>query len=113
MSSLQINKLGEKLLGSKWIGVFPLNRIPVIRNGGMVINNQSEDLPGEHWIAVYIDDLTVSVFDPLGQVYPALLVSKIMKTRKKIVFNRIMYQDPFSQTCGQHCISWLYKQANN
>lgn len=84
--------------------------MPELRHGAMIVNTQPHNLPGQHWIAIYITNTTVKVFDPLGQVYPSFLVNEILKTRKHVTFNRVMYQNPLSTTCAQHCIAWLHKQ---
>jgi hypothetical protein len=111
-SSVQINYGGKRLLGSKWIGVYPLDKIPpILQNviGGMIVNSQTSTLPGEHWIAVYFTNLEIRVFDPLGLLYPAFMVNTLLQMgNKKVTFNSKMYQNPLKSTCGQHCLLWLY-----
>ena len=93
-------------MGTKWVGVFPLDKIPINRRGGMIINTQESNLPGEHWIAIYVDD-SIFVMDPLGFYYPQPLVNLVSETRKKVFYNKIQYQDPLTDFCGHICLIWL------
>ena len=108
MNTLQVNNIASKLLGSKFIGVYPLNKLPnLLTNGGYIVNTQSSELPGEHWLAFTVDNNQINVFDPYGYYYPSILVNKLHATRKSIIYNRRQYDEI---NCGQLCISWLYKQ---
>ena len=112
MNSVQIEEIGRKWLGSNWLGVFPLDKIPFIsENRALIVNTQSSNLGGEHWIAVYNKPEHVLAFDPFGFYYPPLLVSHLSSLSKPIVYNKIRYQEWLSTTCGQHCLLWLKFQA--
>jgi hypothetical protein len=111
LSSLEINRIGSILLGSKWIGVFPLDKVPLDREGGLVVNTQPSTLRGEHWLAVYITLYKINVFDPFGFYYPSLLVNRIETMNRSTFYNNVMYQDPLSKTCGQYCLLWLTLQS--
>ena len=86
-SAEEIFDVGKKLLGDQFYGVYPLNRMPILKPGGFIINTQSSNLPGEHWIAVFVKPDVVKVFDPMGFYYPAALVEKIER-----VCNRVEYK---------------------
>jgi hypothetical protein len=107
ISSLEIDKIGQHLLGSSWLGVFPLDHIPMIEPGGFIVNTQTSNLPGEHWIAVYIKPFEINVFDPLGCYYPSLLVNTLERMSCTIKYNKYHCQDPLTQSCGQYCLLWL------
>lgn len=110
-SSIQIKQIGTKLLGSEFLGVYPLDKLPFIPvNKAIIVNTHSSNLGGEHWIAVYNKPAKILVFDPLGFYYPNILVSHLSKISKPIVYNKIRYQDPFTTNCGQHCLLWLKYQ---
>lgn len=108
-SSIEIQAIGSKIKGFR--GVYPLDKIPFLINGGYIVNTQTSSLPGEHWIAFHVNPLRVAVFDPLGRFYPSILVRKLHTLNRSIVYNKIMYQNPFSNTCGQYCLAWLYEQS--
>ena len=94
-------------MGSKWCGVYPLDKIPNLTNGAYIINTQTKTLPGEHWLAINVDDNKISVMDPLGIYYPDKLVKSILQYKKKVQFSKIRYQDPLSNFCGHICLIWL------
>ena len=111
-SSVQVNKIGKQILGNEFVGVFPLDKIPYLSNNqAIIVNTHSSHLGGEHWIAIYVKPGNIFVFDPMGFYYPALLISKLQTMGKPIVYNKTMFQNPLTQTCGQHCLAWLlYKK---
>ena len=81
--------------------------IPILEHGGFIVNTDTSNLPGQHWIAVYINQSEIQVFDPLGFYYPALLVNTLMRMNTNVVFNRIRCQPPNTTICGQCCLLWL------
>ena len=117
ISSIQINEIGTKWLGSDFLGVFPLDKIPYIpENKALIVNTQTSTLSGEHWLAVYNKPENLLVFDPFGFYYPSLLVSTLSRLSKPIIYNRTQYQQWFTTTCGQDCLLWLkyqYEHRNN
>lgn len=107
VSDSEIDTIGKSKLGSLWLGVYPIDKIPFLTEGCFVVNTQTSTLPGEHWLAVNITKTCVKVFDPFGFYYPNLLVKKLTTLRRPIWFNRIQFQNILSKTCGQHCLVWL------
>ena len=111
ISSIQIDKIGKEWLKSEWLGVFPLDKIPYIPvSRALVVNTQTSNLEGEHWLAVYHKPEHILVFDPFGFYYPSLLVSQISSLSKPIIYNRTQYQKLLSTNCGPLCLLWLRKQ---
>lgn len=72
-----------------------------------MVNTDTSNLPGEHWLAVYISNERINVFDSFGFYYPDMLVTQLERINRPIVYNRIQYQDPLSTVCGQFCLLWL------
>ena len=108
MDNFQLDYFGKKYIGKKYIGAYPLNRIPQIKsNTCFIVNTHSEELPGEHWIAVNVTDLQIQIFDPFGKYYPITLINKLTKSRKRVIFNKTRYQSYSSNYCGLHCLIWL------
>ena len=110
ISALEIHKSAKKLLGVNWLGVYPIDKIPFLHEGAVIINTQTSTLPGEHWIAISITPMTVKVFDPFGFYYPHLLVKKIHTLNRPVWYNRVQYQNITSKDCGPHCLNWLANQ---
>ena len=46
-----------------FLGVYPINRLPPIRNGAFVVNTATSDHPGLHWVAVWVRDDVIEYFD--------------------------------------------------
>jgi hypothetical protein len=117
MNSREVLKYGRDIAGrDNFIGVFPLDKVPQHFETGnsFIVNTQTHNLPGEHWLAVYVGEASIRVFDPMGFYYPAKLVNQLsMGCRKEIIYNRIRFQPPLSNLCGEYCLGWLktiYKQ---
>ena len=91
--------------------MFPLDKLPYFPvNKALIVNTQTSNLGGEHWIAVYHKPANILVFDPLGFYYPQMLVSHLSIISNPIVYNKVRIQNPFTKTCGQHCLLWLKNQ---
>ena len=121
MYASEIARAARHLNIENFIGVFPLDRLPASqltrapRPCSFIVNTDTSNLPGKHWIAVSCSGSgIVHAFDPLGQCYPFLLCRFLAKQgrTRRVLFNRVMYQNPRLRTCGQHCLRWLkYKQG--
>lgn len=112
MYSNEIVKIARKLKIKNFIGVFPLNQLPppssYRRPFCFIVNTDTANLPGKHWIAVsFAKNGIVRAFDPLGVYYPAMLCDYLARSNRRVSFNHVMYQDPTSRLCGQHCLRWL------
>lgn len=103
----QLNRIGKSLLGDRFIGVYPLNHIPILRKGyyGFIVNTDSDNLRGKHWIAVYVTPHVTHVFDSFGRIYPPYLINKL--SGRKLRFNRQVYQQRWTTNCGWWCLQWL------
>jgi hypothetical protein len=66
----QLNVLGNKLFGGKFVGVFSINTIPKnLKPGSFLITNTKEaEVEGEHWLAVVIGNhKTIYIYDTYGR----------------------------------------------
>ena len=114
MYSDSIERLAKKKLKIRGFrGVFPLNNLPRdLRTPPpphrFIVNTHTDNLPGEHWLAVsYEKTGPILVFDTMGFYYPLKLAKYLAKFRRKLLFNKIAYQKPGSKQCGQWCLRWL------
>lgn len=109
----ELIEAAKQLNIENFIGVFALNRLPpslthYAKPLSFIVNTDTANLSGEHWIAVHFSNLDViQAFDPLGVFYPVLLSNYLAKRGRRVIFNRVTYQDPTRRTCGQHCLRWL------
>ena len=74
----------------------------------LVVNTQSHNLPGEHWIAVFIDkDKRGEVFDSLA-LPPSILLSRWMnRFTHSWRMNKLSFQHPLRGTCGGYVIYYI------
>ena len=74
----------------------------------IVVNTQSHNLPGQHWIVVFIDkDKRGEVFDSLA-LPPSILLSRWMnRFSRSWRMNTLSFQHPLSGTCGGFVIYYI------
>ena len=97
-----------------FVGVFPLNRIPHLNSSvvmhGLIVNTQTDNLPGQHWIAVRILFDRAWIFDPLPlHPPPPTLCDHLLHhcNIRSLYICTLQVQPPTSQTCGHHCVYFL------
>lgn len=108
---LSSNFLRKVLNDSKFfLGIYPqdfLLRLKIESPAFFIINLDVSSMPGSHWIALYIDNSSIEIFDSLGlekstwDRKPSILlrfVEKYAKTRKLRISRKI--QHDFSNFCG-------------
>ena len=74
----------------------------------LVVNTQCHNLPGEHWIAVFIGkDKRGEVFDSLA-LPPSILLSRWMNHfTRSWRRNALSFQHPLRGTCGGYAIYYI------
>ena len=74
----------------------------------LVVNTQSHNLPGEHWIAAFIDKhKRGEIFDSLA-LPPSILLSRWMnRFTRSWRMNMLSFQHPLSGTCGGYVIYYI------
>jgi len=108
MNTIEVYKSGKKLLGSNFIGVFPLDKLPrQLKRGAYVINTDPAHRPGQHWIAVNISKSEINVFEPYGFYYPKYLTNRLRATGLPIKFNKTQCQNLLTTNCGPLCLLYL------
>ena len=82
-------------------GVFSRVNLPnSIKNGAYVINLDEYHDIGTHWVALYVNNKTVTYFDSFGVEY-------IPKEIKKFIVNIYRIQAYDSIMCGYFCIGFI------
>ena len=112
MNTLQINNILKKEIGRVFKGVYALDQITRLKPrflAAYVFNTKPSTSPGEHWVAVYIRSNGKAVyFDSLGfQPRHTQIIKFLKKHSTKRTFSRKIIQNPFTVTCGEHCIVFL------
>ena len=94
-------------------GVYPHNKLPTfirpIAKGlplTLIVNTDTHNLPGRHWISIYIGpDGQGEIFDSLATAPSAYVARFLSKHCKRWTTNRpLIYQHPFSSYCGVYVL---------
>ncbi len=104
-----------------FLGVLPSDQLPKkpirILPSACIINTHPARLPGEHWIAVYLtQDGPTCFFDSFGNPpnshrFPTTINNFLAANDADVLYSNGRVQDYSSDTCGQHCVFFLYHLA--
>lgn len=79
----------------------------------MVINTDSSDEPGSHWIAVFQEiPGTLEIFDSFGRdlhFYGPMMAH--LANGKRVISQTLQYQSNLSTVCGQHCMFFMLRRS--
>ena len=91
----------------KFIGVYSRDNLPYkIKDGTYVINLDEYSDVGTHWIALYLNNKTVTYFDSFGIEHIPKEVKKCIGNRN-IISNIYRIQNYDSIMCGYFCIGFI------
>lgn len=94
---------------SDWLPKQRLHRRPV----GLVVNTHPHNLPGEHWLAIYLTADGRGEFfdsyghDPSSPLFLKSIVKFLRKNANETIFQTRQLQASDSVVCGHHCIFFL------
>ena len=78
-----------------------------------VCNTHDSNQPGEHWVAMYVDELG-DYFDPYGQKPQHTEFANFMNNHcSKWSPNDHIFQSPISTVCGQYCVAFSMFRCRN
>lgn len=113
--ALQRNKLTRKYFQ----GVFPSDQLPKKRISQrpaiFIVNSDPSYRSGQHWLAIFLDDLNnAEYFDSYGTQPLNIAIKNFLKRNSKnFKINYQQVQGYFSTTCGHYCMLYsLYKSQN-
>ena len=107
----QLDKAGKTFFKNRYIGTFAADEIPdnFICDDNyqyMIVNNETRDHGGEHWVAVANTSGVLHVFDSFGRPTKDLIPSLYaMGTVKDSDYDKD--QKETQEDCGSRCIAWL------
>ena len=88
-------------------GVYSRDNLPdKIKDGAYVVNLDEYSDVGTHWIALYVNNKTVTYFDSFGVEHIQKEIKKIVNN-KSIIANIYIVQNYDRITCGYFCISFI------
>ena len=98
-------------------GVFPLDELPFAVPHYpffMIVNTQSHNLPGEHWITIFIDaDRRGEIFDSIALPLSNILIRWMNRFTRSFTRNRLTYQHLFSSSCGAFTLYFILHRLHN
>jgi len=116
----QLNVLGNKLFGNKFVGVFSIDTIPKnLKPGSFLITNTKEaDVEGEHWLAVVVGaqykhtgDKTLYIYDTYGRktkdLVPDAYKRAIGRGYKIKDSHYSAEQSITARSCGLRSLGWM------
>ena len=109
----QVTDIGRQLLGKKYLGTYPIDKIPLSKSDKyMIINVDRAGLPGSHWCGLYIKGATIYIYDSFARQTKRLLkplYDKAKKVNKTIIdVNSKSDQKNNTEICGPLSLSFLY-----
>ena len=91
----------------RFIGVYSRDNLPdKIKDGAYVINIDEYSDIGTHWVALYVNNKTVTYFDSFGMEHIPEEVKKFIDNRN-IITNIYKIQNYDSIMCGYFCIGFI------
>jgi len=99
----------QKTLASvdNFIGVFSIDTIPNVGSGKMVINIDSSNLPGTHWVALHITKQYIIYFDSLAHPILPIILNKLIIHNKSLYVSCKALQTYLQSDCGKHCLNFI------
>ena len=101
-----------------FVGIFASDKIPIFTVSqfpiSFIVNIDISDLNGSHWIALYIDNSNLEIFDSLGfnpnlwSFYPKKLFQFLQSysfSHRFLISD--IYQPPNTYHCGLYCILFI------
>ena len=80
----------------------------LLDNCCFIVNTDTGNLPGRHWVAIYVRGLRTYYFDPAG----GIPISQICRAIKGTILHNVKhYQNLTDPFCGEHCVFFLYQSV--
>ena len=111
LNNLDLDILGKHYFGRKYIGTFSQdNVLRFLENKSMfVFNVDTKKMKGSHWVAAYVNNNIVYLYDSFGRTSQNLIpiFIKNLKNMKYVDSDYDVEQKNQEINCGHRCISWL------
>ena len=80
----------------------------------LIVNTDSSNLPGKHWIAIYLAGSGHGeVMDSYGLLPPTMVQRWLNENTQHWISNPYLIQPPESDSCGQFCAYYLIRRSQN
>jgi len=106
----ELNGIGKKMLGVKFKGVFPADKIPKLNDLSpyAILNLDTSKEPGSHWIAIAKEGNDTYVYDSFGRKNTKIIKNLLFSGNGRIIDTDNDIEQKISETdCGARSIAWL------
>ena len=108
----QLDKVGRKLFGTKFRGVYPSDRIPKLTDSTpyAILNLDKESGIGTHWISVckIPGKNETMIYDSFGRHHKKIISTLNLSGNGKIINTKLdAEQRLFATDCGSRSICWI------
>lgn len=108
----QLEGAGKKLLGIKFKGVYPSDKIPKLNDLSpyCILNLDSSEEPGSHWVALgkNIGRSSSIFYDSFGRDHAKIIPNLRYSGNGRIINTEKDAEQRINQeNCGARCLSWL------
>ena len=113
MDSNQLNGYAKSMRFTDFLGVFAsdeLSLLPKTDTGILIVNTDSSENSGQHWISLCITKECILYFDSLNLNFQFSddISDFLIKLDKNLIMNTIPIQTMDSSNCGKHCLVFCY-----
>lgn len=110
-TTITLKNASKKLFTDDWfMGVFSSNQLPKYspKSFGLIVNYDTHNLPGSHWMAIISRDGEGYYFDPFGYDPPLNITSWLNHHFDNWSYNKRQVQAIDSNYCGYFCLHFLF-----
>lgn len=112
-STIDLEKYAQRLfIQNEFLGVYSIDTLPKtsgpFKDTSLIINTDTSNLPGTHWVAILTRDNEAYYFDPFGYPPPLKIASWLNKYFSNWSHNQRQIQSITSNYCGYFCLYFLY-----
>jgi hypothetical protein len=100
-NNIQLDKVGKEMFKNKFGGVYSQDEIPKSKTKYYIVNTDTSDKAGTHWVAV----ADKYIYDSFGRNTKQL--GKYFKKHELIPTNKNIEQSILENNCGQRCLAYL------
>ena len=107
----QLDKIGKKLFGTKFHGVYSSDKIPKLNmvKRYCILNLDRSDQSGSHWVALAkLQDGKTIFYDSFGRCHTKIIPTLNLSGNGRIVNSeKDREQKIKEENCGQRCLAFL------
>lgn len=98
----------EEFLGVFASDTLPKTVGPLFNYSSLIVNTDTSNLPGTHWVGIISREDEAYYFDPFGYAPPLNIAKWLNKHYSNWTHNERQVQPITSKACGYFCLHFLY-----